>query len=211
SKWTLDAGSEDEMNAWVSLLKGVVARARAGNEGRTSTPAKGVPAANNPWDIYPPQSSLTPRGSSLSPSDLPLEVGQFLSTPPPSMDSVTLSIRRNGDVLLGRGDRPTSTSNDDPIWAHRSTGSSGGDPNGGLGCALQSFWGTLGSSSREDAPVQMRVKNGRWRVGRGALCTLGQSPKPAGSWRRHLPWDARGQAIKAASLELRDGTLVVAS
>ncbi|CAN0532291.1 unnamed protein product, partial [Scytosiphon promiscuus] len=164
-----------------------------------------------PWDVYPPQFSPISRGSSLSPSDLPLEVGQFLSTPPPGMDSVNLSIRGNGDVLLGRGDRPTSTSSDDPIWAHRATGSSGGDPNGGLGCALQSFWGTLGSSSREDAPVQLRVKNGRWRVGRGTLCTLGQSPKPAGSWRRHLPWDARGQAIKAASLELRDGTLVVAS
>ncbi|CAM9929813.1 unnamed protein product, partial [Scytosiphon promiscuus] len=95
--------------------------------------------------------------------------------------------------------------------AHRATGSSGGDPNGGLGCALQSFWETLGSSSREDVPVHLTVKNGRWRVGRSALCTLGQSPKPAGSWRRHLPWDARGQAIKAASLELRDGTLVVAS
>ncbi|CAN0329205.1 unnamed protein product, partial [Scytosiphon promiscuus] len=135
--WTLDAGSEDEMNAWVSLLKDVVARARAGNEGPTvddSTPAKQVPAPNHPWDVYPPQSSPISRGSSLSPSDLPLEVGQFLSTPPPSMDSVNLSIRGNGDVLLGRGDKPTSTSSDDPIWAHRSTGSSGSDPNGGLGC-----------------------------------------------------------------------------
>ncbi|CAN0054420.1 unnamed protein product, partial [Scytosiphon promiscuus] len=139
------------MNAWVSLLRGVVARARAGNEGPTvddSTPTEDGSAANNPWDIYFPQFSLISRGSSLSPSDLPLEVGQFLATPPPSIDSVNLSIRENGDVLLGRGDKPTSTSSDEPIWAHRSTGSSGGDPNGGLGCALQSFWGTLGSSSR---------------------------------------------------------------
>ncbi|CAN0504026.1 unnamed protein product, partial [Scytosiphon promiscuus] len=95
--------------------------------------------------------------------------------------------------------------------ANHATGSIGSYANGGLGCVLQSLWETLGSSPREDVPVHLRVKNGRWRVGRGALCTIGLSPKPAGSWRRHLPWDARGQAIKAASLELRDETFVIVS
>ncbi|CAN0175522.1 unnamed protein product [Pylaiella littoralis] len=106
---------------------------------------------------------------------------------------------------------PTSSAEDPPVWAHRATGSIGGMANGGLGCVLQSFWETLGSRKGTDVPVHLRVKNGRWRVGRGALCVMGRSPKPAGSWRTLLPWDARGEAIKAASLEFRGNTLVVAS
>ncbi|CAN0308814.1 unnamed protein product, partial [Scytosiphon promiscuus] len=215
-QWILDTGSKEETEAWVSLLKGVVAQVRAGRDGPRADKA----CASTPDGKDPMADSRKPRdasdrdyegafcGRNLFPSQYPLLVGNFLSTVPITT-SANLEIRANGDVILGRGAMPSLSEDKDPIWVHRATGSVGGYANGGLGCVLQSFWKTLGITSGVDVPVNLRVKNGRWRVGRGALCTMGQSPRPAGSWRRFLPWDARGQAIKKAWLELRDETFVI--
>lgn len=129
-------------------------------------------------------------------------VGQFLSTMP-LLDSANVEVTDVGDLVFRKGDLPAFPTEDSPLWAYRAVGSAGGGANGGALCALV---------SRLGVPVQLSVKNGRWRVGRGALCKMGQSPKPAGSWRTHLPGDARGKAMKEASLQIRDGhTLVVAS
>lgn len=118
-------------------------------------------------------------------------------------------------MLLRLGDNPDESDDGDMVWAHRSTGSIGGTVNGGLGCVVESWWRNhvLGVG---DIPVNLSVKNGRWRVGRGRLCTMGKSPKPAGSWRVMLPdfvpGNDRGKALRAASLKLvEDGGLVVAS
>lgn len=154
--------------------------------------------------------SVAFRGSALAPDDFPLYVGQFLSTLS-GENSANVEIREIGDILLSRGDTPASSLEDPPLWGHRATGSIGGYANGGLGCVIQYFLETLGNSKRPVTPVHLRVENARWRVGRGFLCTMGQSPKPAGSWRRFQPWDTHGQAIKAAALEIRGDHLVVAA
>lgn len=158
-------------------------------------------------------------GSILSPMDRPMTAGQFLSTLP-ILASTNLAITEVGDVLLRRGDLPAYSEPDlpvhaapeGPLWAHRATGSIGGKANGGLGCVVESWWSKAVRGKADDTPVHLSVKNGRWRIGRGRLCTMGKSPKPTGSWRTKLPWDARGKAIKDASLQLLDsGNLVVAS
>ncbi|CAN0270319.1 unnamed protein product, partial [Scytosiphon promiscuus] len=213
--WILDTGSKEETEAWVSLLKGVVAQVRAGRDGPRAarlllpTPDGKDPMADprKPRDAPDRDYEDTFRGRKLFPGQYPLQVGNFLSTFPIT-PYANLEIRANGDVILGRGAMPFLSEDKDPIWVHRSVG---GYANGGLGCVLQSFWNSLGITKWVDLRVNLRVKNGRWRVGRGALCTMGQSPRPAGSWRRFLPWDARGQAIKKAWLELRDETFVIVS
>ena len=60
---------------------------------------------------------------------------------------------------------------------------------GRLCCVLGELWQR--HTSRDEIPVTVSVKNGRWRVGRGAMCTLGRSPAPKGSLRRFLPWDEK--------------------
>lgn len=146
------------------------------------------------------------RGWKLGPKDQPLVPGMFLARAHKS--PVTLEVTEIGDILLSPGFRPDHTQ--EPLWAHRATGSFGGFANGGLGCAVEAFWQRI--MREEEAPTELSVKNGRWRVGRGWLCTLGRSPAPEGSLRRFLPWDARGSAIRGASLEImEDGTAVIVS
>ena len=167
------------------------------------------------------QASPTSRGSTLSPGDQPLQTQHFMSTLP-GPDSVSLSVTEIGDIVLRREEPPVRSAEEAeeeqpplplPLWVHRATGSIGERANGGLMCLVESWWGRVVEERATDIPVHLSVKNGRWRVGRGGRCTLGQSPRPAGSWRVHLPWnDARGREIRAASLDLREnGELVVAS
>lgn len=147
----------------------------------------------------------------MSAADYPLKPGQFMSTLPVT-DSANLEVTEIGDIVLRSGDLPAYPTDEPALWSHRATGSIGGKANGGLGCVLELLWERLANGKSDDIPVHLSVKNGRWRVGRGPLCTMGQSPKPAGAWRVHLPWDSRGKVIKAASLQLlEDNTLVLAS
>eukprot|EP00752_Nemacystus_decipiens_P013866 g12312.t1 len=151
------------------------------------------------------------RGSTLSPRDAPLKPGEFLSTAPSSRPT-NLEVTEVGDVLLRRGDVPALSDPAEPLWAHRAIGSSDGrKADGGIRCALQSWW--LENVLRvDDHPVEMSVHHGRWRVGRGRFCTLGQSPRPRGWWKANLPWSATGQNIRNAALRLQDdGNLIVAS
>ena len=118
-----------------------------------------------------------------------------------------MEVTEVGDVLLSPGLFPDRAQ--DPLWAHRVTATFGGRANGGLGCVLEDLWRR--HNSRDEIPVALSVKNGRWRVGRGKMCTLGQSPAPKGSLRRFLPWDERGQAIREGSLLLENDSAVIAS
>ena len=60
--------------------------------------------------------------------------------------------------------------------------------------------------------MSLSIKNGRWRVGRGKMCTLARSPAPEGSLRRFLPWDERGKAVIEASLYMvRNGHATIFS
>lgn len=154
------------------------------------------------------------RGSRLSPKDFPLKTGQFLSTLP-ILSSTNLEITEIGDILLRPGDLPAYSPPGELNWVHRSMGSIGGKANGGLGCVVESWW-TSNVRQADEIPVNLSVKNGRWRIGRGRLCTMGRSPRPAGSWRvflpGFLPGNARGKALRAASLQLLPGgNVVVAS
>lgn len=113
------------------------------------------------------------------------------------MNSANVEVTEVGDVVFRKGDLPAFPTEDSPVWSHRAVDS------GGPMCGLM---------SRLGVPVKMTVKNGRWRVGRGALCKMTQSPKPAGSWHTYVPLSARGKAIRNASLQIRDDqTFVVAS
>ena len=144
------------------------------------------------------------RGWKLGPKDPPLEPGMFLSNLNEKQPTA-LELTETGDVLLSAGLLPDRTQ--DPLWAFRSTGASGVNA---LGCSLESFWQRLWS--RDETQVTLTVKNGRWRVGRGRMCTLGRSPTPEGSLRRFLPWDERGQDIINAELQLvQDGTAIIRS
>eukprot|EP00752_Nemacystus_decipiens_P015192 g13527.t1 len=160
------------------------------------------------------------RGDTLSPQDAPLKTGQFLSTLP-ALSSVNVEVTEVGDVILRRGDLPAypspveSDPEDGVLWAHRATGSVGGRANGGLGCVLESLWRRF-IVGVDDVPVNLSVKDGRWRIGRGTFCTMGASSTPAGRWRVYLPhWtpgNAWGKALRAASLQLLpNGNLVVAA
>ena len=118
-------------------------------------------------------------------------------------DPYTLEVTGLGDILISPGLLPNRTQ--DPLWVHRSTGPSGVNA---LGCALESLW--QWASKADETKVNLSVKNGRWRVGRGKLCTFDQSPAPEGSWRRFLPWDERGQEITNATLYIMmDGYAVI--
>lgn len=117
----------------------------------------------------------------------------------------TFEVTEPGDLLLSPGPFPDRAQ--DPLWAHRMTGTFGGRAIGGLGCALEDRLQRL--TSRDAIPVRLSVKNGRWRVGRGMLCTLGRSPAPKGSFRRFLPWDERGREVREGSLMLLDEASVV--
>ena len=118
----------------------------------------------------------------------------------------TLEVTDIGDILLRPGLRPDPTR--EPLWAHRVTGAFGGRANGGLGCVVESLWRRY--TFQREIPVTLTVKNGRWRVGRGAMCTLGQSPAPDGSLSRFLPWDETGKAVREGHLYLlEDGTAMV--
>ena len=196
---------------------------------------KEAPRAKNPGDFLPSTGELGPpvpespafRGSSLSPGDYPLQPGQFLSTLP-LLDSASLEVTDVGDLVLRAGDLPAfpqavtaataaeegeeeEEEESSTLWAHRASGF-GGEANGGLGCVLESWWRKKINGEAADIPAHLSVKNGRWRVGRGGLCTMVRSPRPQGGWRAHLPWDARGRAIRAATLRILDSkALVVAS
>lgn len=112
--------------------------------------------------------------------------------------------------MLRRGDLPAySDPVQGPLWVHRAIGSVNGKANGGLGCVFESWW-MENVLEDEDIPVTLSVHKGRLRSGRGRFCTLGISPKPAGSWKTNIPLSAKGRAIRAASLQLRDDRMVIA-
>ena len=119
-----------------------------------------------------------------------------------------MEITEPGDILVSIGRMPDRTG--ELLWTFRATDAFGGVANGGLGCAFESLLQRL--QGKDPIEVNLSVKNGRWRVGRGRMCTLGRSPAPAGSLRRFLPWDARGRAITSAVLHLmQDGTVLISS
>lgn len=147
-------------------------------------------------------------GRNLSPQDAPMTTAEFMS-----FKATNLAISEVGDVSLRRGDLPPYGYSDPepPIWAHRATGSTGDHADGGVWCVVESF--VRRKVLRfDDVPVNLVVRNGRWRVGRGWLCMMGRSPRPEGGWKVYLPWSARGKALRAASLQvLESGNAVVAS
>lgn len=147
------------------------------------------------------------RGTSLGPREPPLELGQYLSNLNPA-NPVTLEATGLGDLLLTPGAVPNRKKT--PKWASRTTSAWGSNANGGLLCAVEArMRGVVG---KDEPETRLSVKNGRWRVGRGPLCTLCQSPRPEGSFRRFIPGDARGKAIREASLTFSDSdNLVIAS
>lgn len=146
------------------------------------------------------------RGSKLGPKDESLVPGLYLALAHKS--PFTMEVTEIGDLLISPGHRPDRTQ--EPLWAHRATGSVSGLTNGGLGCVVEAFWHRM--MGEEDTEVTLSVKNGRWRVRRGMLCTLGSSPAPEGSFRRFIPGDERGSAIRGAFLQLlEDGTAVIDS
>lgn len=152
--------------------------------------------------MYPPS-----KGWSLGPNDPPLVTGEYLSNLYPEQPT-TLEITEVGDILFSPGLYPDRKQ--EPLWAHRVTATFAGRANGGLFCALEDFW--LEHTSRDEIPVTLSVKNGRWRVGRGMLCTLGRSPAPKGSLRRFLPWDERGREVREGVLFLlEDDSAIIAS
>lgn len=144
------------------------------------------------------------KGQKLGPNDPPLEPGMFLTNFNEDYPT-TLEVTEIGDILITAGFFPNSTK--DTLWEHRSTGPSGVHV---LGCALEAFWqrARKGGETR----VSLSIKNGRWRVGRGKMCTLARSPAPEGSLRRFLPWDERGKAVIEASLYMvRNGHATIFS
>ena len=146
------------------------------------------------------------RGWKLGPDDDPLVPGEHLSNLWLHKPT-TMEVTEIGDVLLSPGFTPDREQ--DPLWAHRVMGAFGGRANGGFFCALENW--LQRQINGEELQVKLTVKNGRWRVGRGAMCTLGKSPAPEGSLRRFLPWDERGQAMRAASLYLlQDDSAIIA-
>ncbi|CAM9178532.1 unnamed protein product [Ectocarpus sp. 12 AP-2014] len=216
TRWELDAGSSAGLDTWMSVLERVTTRdfeKEADFFGDTPRADDLGGSFKFSMELGPFTFAPTPafRGDSISVDDYPLIPGQFLSTAP-VVDSANLEVTEVGDLILRQGDIPAYPTDHPPLWAHRVTGSVGGIANGGLGCALEAWW-ERATNGGEDmgVPVHLAVKNGRWRVGRGWMCTLGRSPRVAGGWRVHLPWDSHGKAVKAASLQLRDGSVVMAT
>ncbi|CAN0104281.1 unnamed protein product [Ectocarpus sp. 6 AP-2014] len=215
-RWELDAGSSADLDTWMSVIEGVTTP----DFGKEADFFGDTPRAGDLGDSFKFSMELGPftfaptpafRGDSISVDDYPLIPGQFLSTAP-VVKSANLEVTEVGDLILRQGDIPAYPTDDTPLWAHRVTGSVGDTANGGLGCALEAWW-ERATNGGEDMgiPVHLSVKNGRWRVGRGWMCTLGRSPRVAGGWRVHLPWDSHGKAVKAASLQVRDGSAVMAT
>ncbi|CBN79624.1 hypothetical protein Esi_0283_0017 [Ectocarpus siliculosus] len=212
----LNAGSSAALDMWMSVLEGVTTR----DTQKEALFSGDTPRAGNPGDSFKFSMELGPftfaptpafRGDSISVDDYPLIPGQILSTAP-VVDSANLEVTEVGDLVLRRGDIPAYPSDHKPLWAHRVTGSVGGTANWRLGCALEVWWhrATNGGEGM-GVPVHLVVKNGRWRVGRGWMCTLGRIPSVAGGWRVHLPWDSHGKTLKAALLQLCDGSVVMAT
>ncbi|CAN0201726.1 unnamed protein product, partial [Ectocarpus fasciculatus] len=203
TKWTLDAKRQSELDAWISILtEAIIAQGHAGDE--ETNPFDAAPLAQNLGDSSVTSSKLGPdtpdavspptnRGHAMSPKDYPLQTGQFLSTAP-LVDSANLEVTEIGDVILRAGDFPAFSGEKPPLWAYRATGSTGDKADGGLVCVMESWWRRAVKGADGDIPVHLYLKNGRWRVGKGWLCTVGKSPKPHGSWRTNLPWDTPGRA-----------------
>ncbi|CAM9605828.1 unnamed protein product [Ectocarpus sp. 12 AP-2014] len=213
-RWELDAGSSADLDKWMSVLEGVTTRdTQKEAEFFGDTPRAGDVGDSFKFSVELGPFTFAPtpafRGDSISADDYPLIPGQFLSTAP-VVDSANLEVTEVGDLVLRKGDIPAYPTDDTLLWAHRVTGSVGGTANGGLGCAVEAWW-ERATNGGEDmgVPVHLAVKNGRWRVGRGWMCTLGRSPRVAGGWRVHLPWDSHGKAMKAASLQVRDSSEVM--
>ncbi|CAN0199932.1 unnamed protein product, partial [Ectocarpus fasciculatus] len=212
--WEFDAGSSAALGAWMSLLEGVTTRdseKEADYFGDTPRARNSGDAFQFPMDVGPYTFAPTPafRGDSLSIEDYPLIPGQFLSTVP-LVESSNLEVTEVGDLILRRGDIPAYPTDHEPLWAHRVMGSVGDTANGGLGCAVEAWWERVTNGGEDmGVPVHLIVKNGRWRVGRGWLCSMARSPRVAGGWRVHLPWDSHGKALKAASLQVRDNSVVM--
>eukprot|EP00904_Undaria_pinnatifida_P010417 jgi/Undpi1/6505/HiC_scaffold_20.g08984.m1 len=195
--WTFDAGSPDERAKWIALIEDAILETWAvfeGVEEGNSSDEQDAGAPPREWFLYPHS-----RGWTLGPNDPPLLPGQYLSNLSRKKPT-TMEVTAIGDVLLSPGLYPDHQH--EPLWAHRVTETFGGRANGGLGCAVEDWWQrhVMG----HEIPVMLSVKNGRWRVGRGMMCTLGQSPAPKGSLRRFLPWDDRGKAVREGSLYLLD-------
>eukprot|EP00752_Nemacystus_decipiens_P002353 g2223.t1 len=206
--WLVDATTAEARDEYLSSVKDAIDRVPPDRQ--KAKLHEEVPRATSAGDEFSfryalgKESSLEPafRGNTLSPEDDSILVGQFLSTLP-SPGSANVEVTDVGDLVFRAGDLPAFPVDDSPIWAHRATGSTGDKADGGAVCALM---------ARMGVPVELTVKNGRWRVGRGLWCKMAQSAKPAGSWRIHVPGNERGKAMKNASLQIRDGpTLVLAS
>ncbi|CAM9735229.1 unnamed protein product [Ectocarpus sp. 12 AP-2014] len=215
-RWELDAGSSADLDTWMSVVERVTTR----DFEKEADFFGDTPRADNPGDSFKFSMELGPftfaptpafRGDSISVDDYPLIPGQFLSTAP-VVESANLEVTEVEDLILRQGDIPAFPTDHAPLWAHRVTGSVGGTAHGGLGCAIEAWWERVTNGGEDmGVPVHLAVKNGRWRVGRGWMCTLGRSPRVAGGWRVHLPWDSHGKALKAASLQLRDGSVVMST
>eukprot|EP00752_Nemacystus_decipiens_P005979 g5400.t1 len=223
--WVLGMQTRDELQQVVNSIRIVIGQSPAVEDNEMAQRM----IARTPNDKFVFERTLGPdtiqpipafRGDTLSPQDAPLKTGQYLSTLP-ALSSVNVEITEVGDIILRRGDLPAypSPTGSDPedgvLWAHRATGSVGGRANGGVGCVLESLWRRF-IIGVDDVPVNLSVKHGRWRVGRGTFCTMGASSTPAGRWRVYLPhWtpgNAWGKALRAASLQLLpNGNLVVAA
>ncbi|CAN0068913.1 unnamed protein product [Ectocarpus sp. 12 AP-2014] len=182
SRWEFDASSSQALDSWISLLEGVTTR----DFEKEAKFVVGTLRPGNPGDLFKFSMELGPfmfaptpafRCDSLGVDDYPLIPGQFLSTAP-VVESANLEVTEVGDLILRQGDIPAYPTNPKPLWAHRVTGSVGGTANGGLGCALEAWWERATNGGEDmDVPVHLAVKNGRWRVGRGWMCTLGRSPR----------------------------------
>ncbi|CAN0104412.1 unnamed protein product [Ectocarpus sp. 6 AP-2014] len=148
------------------------------------------------------------RGNSMSVDDYPLIPGQFLSAAP-VVNSANLEVTEVRDLILRQGDIPAYPTGH-TLGTPRYGVGRGYSTSGGLGCAVEARW-ERATNGGEDmgVPVHLAVKNGRWRVGRGWMCTLGRSPRVEGGWRVHLPWDSHRKAVKVASLQLRDSSVVM--
>lgn len=160
---------------------------------------QGTPRAENVGDHvrFSPNTSPEPafRGPELSPDGDDLLPGRFLSTAP-LLRSASLEVTGHGDMVFREGDLPAFPTRESPDWAHRAGAE-------GVLCKVKSWLGTQ---------MHVSVRNGRWTVGRGRGCTLGESPKPSDGWLAYMPGNGRGKAMRNASLQItEDRKLVLAS
>lgn len=144
------------------------------------------------------------RGNSLRPDDPPLKVGQSLAD---MRRTVKIEISDLGDITLS----PTGNNHKDkePVWAYRAPTTWGNRADGGIGCTAERL--LRKAIGKGEIPMTLQVRNGRWRIGRGALCTLGKSSRPEGSLRSLLQDDPRGKALRTASLTVYSDRVVISS